>query len=127
MVHLTLVHGNDVFNRNEFRGWVKKYFPTAKFDSFKWNRWYPTIKIHYDEFTDNHKNLPQWVQNKIAGIKCNPNLIEFLSCGVHPINKITNLHPDFEKYTGRDRYGNSVEEVIEINEDNKAGRVIKIN
>jgi hypothetical protein len=115
MVHLTFVHDRDIFTKNKFRNWVYKYFPSAKFDCYQHGRWYPSIKIPYDEFRENHKNLPQSVQNKIAGIKCEPCLMTYLIHGIRPIYRITNLHWEFEKYTGRKPdITKRVTEIVEI-------------
>ena len=119
MVNVTFQHNRNIFKKNKFQKWIYKLFPSAKFDGTMWGEWYPTIKIPFPEFRANYKNMPSHIQNKIAGI--NTPTIKgqkgFLVCLVHdvrPINKITNLHPDFKKYTGRETYGNKVEEVIEI-------------
>ena len=120
MVLLTFEHSRNVFQGEKFKPWIYKVFPSARFDSFKWGQWYPTIKIPFDEFRDNHKNIPETAQRKIAGIKTDTGtgaveLLTFLCHDVRPVNRITNLHPDFEKVTGRECYGKYVEEIIDIN------------
>lgn len=119
MVKITFEHSHDVFNGTKFRGWIYKLFPSARFDGFKWGNWYPTINVPFEEFRENYKNIPEYAAKKIAAIRTDfgNDKTKILSClvyDVRPINKITNLHPDFEKHTGRERYGKYVEEVIEI-------------
>ena len=122
MIQLTFEHTRNVFSGTEFTSWIKKLFPNAKFTRCMCGDWYPTIEIPLDEFTANHKNIPESAQNKIAGIKTNfgqVSLLDWIVNRVVPIHKITNLHPDFEKHTGRESYGNKVEEVIEVSFDPK--------
>ena len=114
MIQLTFVHSRDVFVGTKFKSWIYELFPKARFDSCMWGQWYPTIKIPYDQFRENYKNIPSTAQNKIAGIKCDPSFLACLAYDIRPVNKITNLHPDFEKYTGRENYGKVVEEIIAI-------------
>jgi len=114
MVRLTFSHTRDIFDGTKFKPWVYKLFPGARFDSCKWGDWYPTIKVPYEQFEAQYKNIPVRVQAKIAEIECRPSIIDFLAYHVYRVHRITNLHPDFEKYTGRQSYGNKVEEIIDI-------------
>ena len=115
MVHLTLLHDRDLFNGNEFHKWVYRLFPNAKFDGYMRGRWFPTLIIPFHEFRDNYKNIPLSTQSKIAGIETkNLSILSYLSSSTFPIHRITNLHPDFKKVTGRDNYGEKVQEILDV-------------
>jgi len=50
---LTYTHSRNLFTKNEFKPFVKKYFKDVKFMGCEYGNWYPTIIIsNWDEVKD---------------------------------------------------------------------------
>ena len=58
MIYLTFYHDRNVFRGHEFIGWIKKNFPSAKFEGFECGRYLPTISISLQEFENGKTNIP---------------------------------------------------------------------
>lgn len=118
MVYITFLHNRDVFTKNLFNEWVYRLFPSAKFKGTMYGSWYPTICVSYEDFRKNNTDMPVGAQSKIAKIEVEYirdtyilQILEHFACGISEYIAITNLHPEFEEHTGREKYGNKVEEV----------------
>lgn len=50
---LTYTHSRNLFTKNEFKPFVKKYFKDVRFEGFETGYWYPTISIsNWNEVKD---------------------------------------------------------------------------
>lgn len=84
MIYLTFTHGRDIFNKNEFKNWIKIWFKTAKFEGCEYANWYPTISVSLIEF-EKWKSFPgqcEKEKGKLVKIKGTFTIVQQLSSGV---------------------------------------------
>jgi hypothetical protein len=60
--YLTYDHSRNIFNKGEFRPFVREYFKDVKFEGFECGYWYPTISISGTIGNIKIKNLPKSYQ-----------------------------------------------------------------
>lgn len=58
MIYLTFYHGRNIFRGQEFVGWIKKNFPSAKFEGFEYGHYMAIISIPLAEFEAGKTNIP---------------------------------------------------------------------
>ena len=79
MIHLTYTYNRDIFTKGEFKPWIQKLFPGAKFDGFEYGRSNPTIAVHVVDFEKHKDDIPTANLIQIEG---GGNVIEHLALGV---------------------------------------------
>lgn len=67
MLHLTFIHTRNLFTGNSFKPWVKKLFPSARFEGCASGSLFPVISVPFLEFESGKDRMPLANLIKISG------------------------------------------------------------
>jgi len=79
MIYLTFVHSRELFTGANFKPWVKRLFPSVKFEGCKTANYEPTISVSLIDFERAKECIPTKNLIRIKGVF---NVIEHLVLGV---------------------------------------------
>lgn len=99
MIYLTFKHSRDIFKKNEFQTWVKRWLPSARFTGCEYGNHYPTISVKTVEFIEWKKHVMECYKEKAKVVKVEGvfNVIEQLSLGVRDFSNDLRIKSDFNK------------------------------